>query len=164
MEISEDDLKVLLSCICNVCSISEEKDREVIEEAINRCKSRLHQIYDSEDVSGEYFIPYVLSEMGITYSYYEGVKKGYGYKTFLAHVKRTGVLSVMNRTFKEITYSNNKYYVNGKRILFLGLKKLYFSNKKILSNECFVIDRTTIENIRKAVERNSNKDIGGILA
>ena len=68
MEISEDDLKVLLSCICNVCSISEEKDREVIEEAINRCKSRLHQIYDSEDVSGEYFIPYVLSEMGITYS------------------------------------------------------------------------------------------------
>ena len=100
MEISEDDLKVLLSCICNVCSISEEKDREVIEEAINRCKSRLHQIYDSEDVSGEYFIPYVLSEMGITYSYYEGVKKGYGYKTFLAHVKRTGVLSVMNRTFK----------------------------------------------------------------
>ena len=156
-------MDVLLLHFCHVCGICKEKDKKKVEEVINYSKNTLEKLSETTDIDVEYFITYVLTELGATYYYYEGIKKGYGFKTFIAHVKRSGVLAVMSkvhmdnkeRSFYGITYKEKKYYVNNKRISKIGLRKKYFANRRLLSNVCFVIDNTDIEMVYKAIERNN---------
>ena len=163
MKIDKDDMDVLLLFFCYVCVIYEEKDKKTVEKVINCSKNKLEKLSETADIDVEYFIIYVLAELGATYYYYEGVKKRYGFKTFIAHVKRTGVLAVMSkapmnsneRSFYGITYKGKNYYVNNKKISKMGLRKKYFSNRRFLSNECFIIDNTEMEMIYKAIERNN---------
>lgn len=166
MKIDKENIDVLLVYICHACGTFEEKDKKIIEEVINCSKEKLEKLSGTTDIDVEYFITYVLTELGITYYYYEGVKKGYGFRTFIAHVKKSGVLSVMSkahmnknetqdRLFYEITYKDKKYYVNNKRISKIGLRKMYFLNRQFLSNECFIIDSFEMEKMHKAIKRNN---------
>lgn len=162
MIIDKNDIDALLLFFCNVCGICEEKDKKIVEEVLYCSKNRLEKLSETADIDEEYFITYVLTELGATYYYYEGVKKGYGFKTFITHVKRTGVLAVMSnvhmnnneRTFCEITYKDKKYYLNNKKISKIRLRKKYFFNRRFLSNECFIIDNIEMEIIYKAIGRN----------
>lgn len=174
MKIDKKDIDALLLFFCNVCDICEKKDRKIVEEVLYRSKNRLEKLSETTDIDVEYFLTYVLSELGTTYYYYEGVKKGYGFKTFISHVKRTGVLAVMSdahannneRALYGITYKEKKYYLNNKNISQIELRKKYFFNRRFLSNECFIIDSVEMEKINKAIGGNKRfcKNVDARLA